>query len=128
MLPHLAENAGSAAVEADAATKAAAEAGLLHGSAPDAHRALRECNTGRKQGAGMLVAGAKLLAQLQVDSRRGPHAVKLAAAAHAAVLDLAAAAETNRPVVRHDGWLGQLDAQCLGVSSSDALPCVTPEA
>ena len=63
LLPHLAESAGSAAVEADAATKAAAEAGLLHGSAPDAHRALRECNTGRKQGAGMLVAGAKLLAR-----------------------------------------------------------------
>ena len=60
---HLANNAGSAAVEAQAATKAAAEAGLLHGSTPDAHPALRECNTGRKQGAGMLVAGAKLLAR-----------------------------------------------------------------
>ena len=36
LLPHLAENAVRAAVEADAATKAAAEAGLLHGSAPDA--------------------------------------------------------------------------------------------
>ena len=50
----------------------------------------------------MLVAGAKLLAQLPVDSRRGPHAVKLAAAADAAVLDVAAAAETRFPVVRHD--------------------------
>ena len=33
---HLAKNAGRAAVEAAAATKAAAEAGLLHGGAPDA--------------------------------------------------------------------------------------------
>ena len=38
---HLANNAGSAAVEAQAATKAAAEAGLLHGGAPEAWRALR---------------------------------------------------------------------------------------
>ena len=107
MLPHLAESAGSAAVEADAATKAAAEAGLLHGSAPDARRALRECNTGRKQGAGMLVAGAKLLAQLQVDSRRGPHAVKLAAAADAAVLDVKATTDARLPVVRHDSVFRQ---------------------
>ena len=55
-----------------------------------------------------MVAGAKLLAQLPVDSRRGPHAVKLAAAADAAVLDVAAAAETNRPVVRHDGVVGTI--------------------
>ena len=49
-----------------------------------------------------MVAGAKLLAQLQVDSRRGPHAVKLHAAADAAVLDLEAAAETSLPGVRHE--------------------------
>ena len=50
----------------------------------------------------MLVAGAKLLAQLQDDSRRGPHAVKLAAAADAAVLDVEAATDASLPVVRHD--------------------------
>ena len=54
-LKHLANHAGSAAVDAQAATKAAAEAGLLHGGAPDARRALQReathTHTGRERGA-----------------------------------------------------------------------------
>ena len=52
-----------------------------------------------------LVRGAgehSFLAQLWVDSRRGPHAVKLAAAADAAVLDVKATTDARLPVVRHD--------------------------
>ena len=50
-----------------------------------------------------MVAGEhSFLAQLWVDSRRGPHAVKLAAAADAAVLDVEAATDASLPVVRHD--------------------------
>ena len=50
----------------------------------------------------MVAGGHSFLAQLWVDSRRGPHAVKLAAAADAAVLDVKATTDARLPVVRHD--------------------------
>ena len=60
--------------------------------------------------------GRKASWQLWVDLRRGPHAVKLDAAADAAVLDVAAAAETDRPVVRHDGVVGTMGGSITGAS------------
>ena len=53
--------------------------------------------------------GRKASWQLWVDLRRGPHAVKLAAAADAAVLDVEAATDASLPVVRHDVNVGNDD-------------------
>ena len=54
------------------------------------------------KGWNVVVLEQSFLAQLWVDLRRGPHAVKLAAAADAAVLDVEAATDARLPVVRHD--------------------------